>query len=119
VGAITILVVAPAHLSAGLRTAAVRPPPPRDQGRALFQRHLPRSGQLSVLRLLPLEAVLTFAATCPVFRGWASSHALWVVLCRRDWGARTAAALGELERVGVGVPAPWRRIYADVVRKKL
>jgi len=56
------------------------------------------SGRLSVLRLLPLKAVLTFATTCRVFRALASSHALWVVLCRRDWGARTAAVPEDLHR---------------------
>lgn len=73
---------------------------------------------LSVLRLLPPEAVLSFAATCRAFRAWASSDALWEALCRRDWGARAAAALAERrrERGGGGVPAPWRRVYAEVAR---
>jgi len=73
---------------------------------------------LSVLRLLPPEAVLSFAATCRAFRAWASSDALWEALCRRDWGARTAAALAERrrERGGGGVPAPWRRVHAEVAR---
>ena len=76
---------------------------------------------LSVLRLLPPEAVLSFAATCRAFRAWASSDALWEALCRRDWGTRTAAALAERrrerERGGGGVPpAPWRRVYAEVAR---
>ncbi|XP_022683303.1 F-box/kelch-repeat protein At1g51550 isoform X2 [Setaria italica] len=75
---------------------------------------------LSVLRLLPPEAVLSFAATCRAFRAWASSDALWEALCRRDWGARAAAALAERrrdrERAGGGAPAPWRRVYAEVAR---
>ncbi|XP_062191688.1 F-box/kelch-repeat protein At1g51550 [Phragmites australis] len=70
---------------------------------------------LSVLRLLPPEAVLSFAATCRSFRAWASSDALWEALCRRDWGARAAAALAERRRGG-GLPAPWRRVYAEVAR---
>jgi hypothetical protein len=75
---------------------------------------------LSVLRLLPPEAVLSFAATCRAFRAWASSDALWEALCRRDWGARAAAALAERrrdrERTGGGAPPPWRRVYAEVAR---
>ncbi|TVU42044.1 hypothetical protein EJB05_08427 [Eragrostis curvula] len=66
---------------------------------------------LSVLRLLPAEAVLSFAATCRGFRAWATSDALWEALCRRDWGARAAAGLAERRR-----GAPWRRVYAEVAR---
>jgi hypothetical protein len=67
-----------------------------------------------VLRLLPAEAVLS-SATCRVFRAWASSDALWEALCRRDWGARAAAALAEHRREDRG-GAPWRRVYAEVAR---
>jgi hypothetical protein len=70
---------------------------------------------LSVLRLLPADAVLSFAATCRVFRAWASSDALWEALCRRDWGARAAAALAERRREERG-GAPWRRVYSEVAR---
>ncbi|CAO2176023.1 unnamed protein product [Urochloa humidicola] len=71
---------------------------------------------LCVLRLLPPEAVLSFAATCRAFRAWATSDALWEALCRRDWGPRAAAALAERRRERGGAPAPWRRVYAEVVR---
>lgn len=72
---------------------------------------------LSVLRLLPPEAVLSFAATCRVFRAWASSDALWEALCCRDWGSRATAALAERRRDrGGGLQAPWRRVYAEVAR---
>jgi hypothetical protein len=70
---------------------------------------------LSVLCLLPADAVLSFSATCRVFRAWASSDALWEALCRRDWGARAAAALAERRRVERR-GAPWRRVYAEVAR---
>lgn len=73
---------------------------------------------LSILRLLPPEAVLSFAATCRAFRAWASSDALWEALCRRDWGARAAAALADRrrDRDRSGGQAPWRRVYAEVSR---
>jgi len=75
---------------------------------------------LSILRLLPPEAVLSFAATCRAFRAWASSDALWEALCRRDWGTRATAALAERRRDrhggGGGLLAPWRRVYAEVAR---
>ncbi|CAL4997661.1 unnamed protein product [Urochloa decumbens] len=90
--------------------AASSPPPPIAQ--------LGYDQLLSVLQLLPPEAVLSFAATCRAFRAWASSDALWEALCRRDWGPRTAAALAERrrERAGGGAPVPWRRVYAEVAR---
>lgn len=74
--------------------------------------HLGYDQVLSILRLLPAEAVLSFAATCRAFRDWASSDVLWEALCRRDWGARAAAAALEDWRCGV----PWRRLYAEVAR---
>lgn len=73
--------------------------------------HLGYDQVVSILRLLPAEAVLSFAATCRTFRAWASSDALWEALCRRDWGARAAAALAERRR-GLS----WRRLYAEVAR---
>ncbi|KAL6660854.1 hypothetical protein ACP70R_000238 [Stipagrostis hirtigluma subsp. patula] len=86
-------------------TTSPPPPPPIAQ--------LGYDQVLSVLRLLPPDAVLSFAATCRTFRAWASSDALWEALCRRDWGARAAAALAERRRErGRGVP--WRRVYAEV-----
>ncbi|VAI75409.1 unnamed protein product [Triticum turgidum subsp. durum] len=74
--------------------------------------HLGYDQVLSILRLLPAEAVLSFAATCRAFRDWASSDVLWEALCRRDWGARAAAAALADWRCGV----PWRRLYAEVAR---
>ncbi|KAK3121341.1 hypothetical protein QOZ80_8BG0651100 [Eleusine coracana subsp. coracana] len=71
---------------------------------------------LSVLRLLPAEAVLSFSATCRAFRAWACSDALWESLCRREWGARAVAALAERRRERGGGGAPWRKVYAEVAR---
>lgn len=73
--------------------------------------HLGYDQVLSILRRLPAEAVLSFAATCRAFRAWASSDVLWEALFRRDCGGRAAAALAERRR-----DRPWRRVYADVAR---
>ena len=77
--------------------------------------HLGYDQVLSILRLLPAEAVLSFAATCRAFRDWASTDVLWEALCRRDWGARAAdAAAAVLAERRCGLP--WRRLYAQVTR---
>ncbi|KAM0923666.1 hypothetical protein ACQ4PT_005400 [Festuca glaucescens] len=77
--------------------------------------HLGYDQVLSILRLLPAEAVVSFAATCRAFRDWASTDVLWEALCRRDWGARAAAAaaVALAERQ---CRLPWRRLYAEVAR---
>jgi hypothetical protein len=77
--------------------------------------HLGYDQVLSILRLLPAEAVVSFAATCRAFRDWASTDVLWEALCRRDWGARAAAAaaVALAER---RCRLPWRRLYAEVAR---
>ncbi|OEL23368.1 hypothetical protein BAE44_0015613 [Dichanthelium oligosanthes] len=77
---------------------------------------------LSILCLLPPEAVLSFAATCRAFRAWASSDALWEALCcrrasrvlarARAWQRRRAGAVeeglrrGRQTRLHVRAPCP-------------
>ncbi|KAL8136949.1 hypothetical protein V2J09_002950 [Rumex salicifolius] len=72
----------------------------------------------SILLLLPINSILSFATTCRRFNSLASSDALWEAVCRRDWGSSrvdaikssyTAAAKSKrLQRI------PWMKMYKQV-----
>ncbi|XP_077222397.1 F-box/kelch-repeat protein At1g51550-like isoform X2 [Tasmannia lanceolata] len=51
-----------------------------------FITHIASDHILSILHLLPIDSILSFAMTCKKFKTLASSDILWESLCRRDWG---------------------------------
>ncbi|XWS19245.1 hypothetical protein CRYUN_Cryun32bG0114100 [Craigia yunnanensis] len=69
----------------------------------------------TILLLLPIESILSFAMTCKKFRYLASSNTLWESICRRDWGTTAVDALqssfhGDEDHQLL----PWIRLYKQV-----
>ncbi|XP_074294743.1 F-box/kelch-repeat protein At1g51550-like [Silene latifolia] len=54
----------------------------------LAQDHL-----FSILYLLPIKSILSFAQTCKKFQSLSSSNSFWETICRRDWGPTCVDAL--------------------------
>ncbi|GAB4841876.1 hypothetical protein Ancab_011831 [Ancistrocladus abbreviatus] len=54
----------------------------------LAQDHL-----FSILLLLPINSILSFASTCKKFQSFSSSDTLWESICRRDWGQSCVDAI--------------------------
>ncbi|RDX73008.1 F-box/kelch-repeat protein, partial [Mucuna pruriens] len=48
---------------------------------------------LTILLLLPIDAILSLSMTCKRFRALTSSHTLWKSLCKRDLGSACVEAL--------------------------
>ncbi|KAK9734139.1 hypothetical protein RND81_04G117500 [Saponaria officinalis] len=47
----------------------------------------------SILVLLPIKSILSFAQTCRKFQSLVSSDCFWESICRRDWGSTSVDAL--------------------------
>jgi hypothetical protein len=68
----------------------------------------------TILLLLPIDSILSFAITCKRFRALASSDALWESICRRDWGPNTVDALNSSNLHFQHHQLPWMRLYKQV-----
>ncbi|KAF5739222.1 Kelch repeat-containing F-box family protein isoform 1 [Tripterygium wilfordii] len=67
----------------------------------------------TVLLLLPVDSILSFAMTCRRFRSLASSDTLWESICRRDWGPSSVDSLKSSKQ---DQQLPWMRLYKQVSR---
>ncbi|KAL6137278.1 hypothetical protein ACLB2K_062570 [Fragaria x ananassa] len=65
----------------------------------------------SILLLLPVDSILSFAMTCKKFRALTASDTLWEYICQRDWGPRSVEAL---KASNSNQQFPWMRIYKQV-----
>ncbi|GAV59447.1 F-box domain-containing protein/Kelch_3 domain-containing protein/Kelch_4 domain-containing protein, partial [Cephalotus follicularis] len=72
----------------------------------LAQDHL-----FSILLILPIDSVLSFAMTCKRLRSVARSDTLWESICRRDWGPTSVDAI---KSSGHHQLVPWMRLYKQV-----
>lgn len=72
---------------------------------------IPQDHLYSILLLLPIESVLSFAMTCKKLKSLASSDSLWESICRRDWGLTSFDALKGSNYVQ---RTPWRKVYQQV-----
>uniref|UniRef100_A0A7N0RGD7 F-box domain-containing protein n=1 Tax=Kalanchoe fedtschenkoi TaxID=63787 RepID=A0A7N0RGD7_KALFE len=79
----------------------------------LSQDHL-----FSILLLLPVDSILSFAMTCKRFRSLACSDPLWEPVCRRDWGEACFEAMKSslTPRNGSSGGDFWMRAYEQVAR---
>ncbi|GMY38390.1 F-box/kelch-repeat protein At1g51550 [Fagus crenata] len=68
----------------------------------------------SVLLLLPIDSILSFAMTCKRFRALASSDTLWESICRRDWGPNSVDALLKSYNLHFQQQLPWMKLYKQV-----
>ncbi|KAK7255069.1 hypothetical protein RIF29_28471 [Crotalaria pallida] len=67
---------------------------------------------LTILLLLPVDAVLSLSMTCKRFKAIASSDTLWKSLCKRDFGSTCVDAL--MHHCQHQFPIPWMRLYKQV-----
>ena len=77
----------------------------------LVQDHL-----FSILFLLPINSILSFALTCKKFNTLASSDAFWESICRREWGSNCVDALKDsyFSANYGGEYMPWMKLYQRV-----
>ncbi|XP_061354359.1 F-box/kelch-repeat protein At1g51550 [Gastrolobium bilobum] len=67
---------------------------------------------LTILFLLPIDAILSLSMTCKRFRALTSSDTLWKYLCRRDLGSTCVDALNSYYHHHHQFP--WMRLYKQV-----
>ncbi|CAL1373947.1 unnamed protein product [Linum trigynum] len=72
----------------------------------------------TVLLLLPVESILSFAAACKRFRSLATSDTLWESVCTREFGASSVDALRSslLPNLRNVAAKPWMAMYRKVSR---
>lgn len=72
---------------------------------------IPQDHLFSILLLLPIESILSFAMTCKKLRSLAYSDSLWESICRRDWGQTPVDALKGSNHLH---QLPWKKLYQQV-----
>lgn len=72
---------------------------------------IPQDHLFSILLLLPIQSILSFAMTCKKLKSLAYSDSLWESICRRDWGQTPFDALKASNYVG---QTPWKKLYQQV-----
>ncbi|CAK7323747.1 unnamed protein product [Dovyalis caffra] len=75
----------------------------------LAQDHL-----FTILLLLPVDSLISFAMTCKRFRSLTSCDTLWESICRREWGSTSVDALKSSIKTSNNQQLPWMRIYKQV-----
>lgn len=79
--------------------------------------HLAQDHLFSILLLLPVNSILSFALTCKKFNSLASSDTLWQSICRRDWGPSCVDALKSSLCADNGeTHVHWRKLYKEVAQ---
>ncbi|XP_052182489.1 F-box/kelch-repeat protein At1g51550 [Diospyros lotus] len=74
-----------------------------------------RDHLFSILLLLPIDSILSFATTCKKFRCITYSDALWESICRRDWGQASVEAMKSAAAASRHSPhLPWMQLYRQV-----
>lgn len=70
---------------------------------------------LTILFLLPIDAILSLSMTCKRFRTLTSSDTLWKSLCMRDLGSTCVDALmSSNHHHQYQFPIPWMKLYKQV-----
>ncbi|KAG6760597.1 hypothetical protein POTOM_037120 [Populus tomentosa] len=75
----------------------------------LAQDHL-----FTILLLLPIDSLISFARTCKRFRSLTGSDTLWESICRREWGSTSVDALKSSINTKNNQQLPWMRLYKQV-----
>ncbi|KAA8541535.1 hypothetical protein F0562_022687 [Nyssa sinensis] len=76
--------------------------------------HIAQDHLFSILLLLPIDSVLSFAMTCRRFRTLAYSDTLWESICRRVWGHASVDALKSSADTTHNHQLPWKKLYQQV-----
>nr|GLL17875.1 F-box/kelch-repeat protein At1g51550 [Ipomoea trifida] len=66
----------------------------------------------SILLLLPIDSILSFAMTCRRFKSLSCSDSLWESICRRDWGQSSVDSLKPFLETKQGIS--WKNIYHQI-----
>lgn len=79
--------------------------------------HLAQDHLFTILLLLPVDSILSFAMTCKRFRALTYSDTLWESLFRRDWGPISVDAFkssNHNHHHHHHQQLPWMRLYKQV-----
>ncbi|CAM8990108.1 hypothetical protein QQ045_008455 [Rhodiola kirilowii] len=78
--------------------------------------YLSQDQLFSILLLLPVDSILSFALTCKRFKSLACSDSLWEPVCRRDWGQACVDAMKSSFKPGNGWRSEisWLQVYKQV-----
>ncbi|KAJ6325777.1 hypothetical protein OIU76_012791 [Salix suchowensis] len=68
----------------------------------------------TILVLLPIDSLISFARTCKRFRSLTSSDTLWESICRREWGSTSVDVLKSSINSKNNQQLPWMRLYKQV-----
>uniref|UniRef100_A0A6N2M520 F-box domain-containing protein n=1 Tax=Salix viminalis TaxID=40686 RepID=A0A6N2M520_SALVM len=68
----------------------------------------------TILLLLPVDSLVSFAMTCKRFRSLTTSDTLWESICRREWGSTSVDAFKSSINTSKNQQLPWMRLYKQV-----
>ncbi|KAJ6323290.1 hypothetical protein OIU77_013005 [Salix suchowensis] len=68
----------------------------------------------TILLLLPVDSLISFAMTCKRFRSLTTSDTLWESICRREWGSTSVDAFKSSINTSKNQQLPWMRLYKQV-----
>ncbi|KAG6550117.1 hypothetical protein Mapa_008073 [Marchantia paleacea] len=66
---------------------------------------------LAIIQHLPIQAVISFGMTCKRYKAIAETDALWLNICKREWGSRAVEAWPSAGRQKAG----WKGLYRQMV----
>lgn len=70
----------------------------------------------TILLLLPVDSILSFAQSCKRFRDLTCSDTLWENVCKRDWGPTSVGAFKPSN--GHRNHVPWMELYKQLFQLK-
>ncbi|KAF9676452.1 hypothetical protein SADUNF_Sadunf08G0003500 [Salix dunnii] len=68
----------------------------------------------TIMLLLPVDSLISFAMTCKRFRSLTTSDTLWESICRREWGSTSVDAFKSSINTSKNQQLPWMRLYKQV-----
>ncbi|KAH8501897.1 hypothetical protein Peur_043750 [Populus x canadensis] len=68
----------------------------------------------TIMLLLPVDSLISFAMTCKRFRSLTTSDTLWESICRREWGSTSVDAFKSSINTNNNQQLPWMRLYKQV-----
>ncbi|KAA8540168.1 hypothetical protein F0562_024269 [Nyssa sinensis] len=76
--------------------------------------HMTQDHVFTILLLLPIDSILSFAMTCKRFKSLTYSDTIWESICRRDWGHASVDALKSSADAKHHHQLPWKKLYQQV-----
>ncbi|KAL3699520.1 hypothetical protein R1sor_017542 [Riccia sorocarpa] len=66
---------------------------------------------LTIIQHLPIQSIIAFGMTCKRYKAISETDALWVHVCKREWGSRAVDAWPTSGRQKVG----WKGLYRQML----